>query len=316
MFEITLIIINIFKCCYDKYIHVNYKSLLHSWVILLILGTQISLCELAINKKSEFIWHAMFHCKFCREIIICEVVETSNKVWKFLQQTSHFSQDILPVTVTIWNTTEYPIVKRMISIAKKDAGKLITHINLGRARVLSFCTQSKPTMDSSAHRRWEIPQYIWDGTQDYLLPLPLHVCPPAHEVVVSLGSVWVLCSAQAAQSSGETSFSHSAHFHPPSHITSTVPPALPWCHLAVLQVNPTHCISKSRSFPETGSSHHLWDWQFHPHRPGVILHPYLSFLSSRGLISLTHLCPSSPSLLPLPELKLSSLPAPIIVVAV
>lgn len=96
-------------------------------------------------------------------------------------------------------------------------GKLIMHINLGRAHVLSFCTQSKPIMDSSAHRRWEIPQYIWDGTQDYLLPLPLHVCPPAHEVVVSLGSVWVLCSAQAAQSSGETSFSHSAHFHPPSH---------------------------------------------------------------------------------------------------
>lgn len=49
------------------------------------------------------------------------MVETSNKVWKFLQQTSHFSQDILPVIVTIWNTTEYLIVKRMISIAKKES---------------------------------------------------------------------------------------------------------------------------------------------------------------------------------------------------
>ena len=77
------------------------------------------------------------------------------EVWKFLQQTAHFSQVTLPVTVTIWNTTDS---KKTDFLAKKDAGKLITHIMLGRAHVLSFWTQSNPTMDSSAHRRWEIPE--------------------------------------------------------------------------------------------------------------------------------------------------------------
>lgn len=75
------------------------------------------------------------------------------EVWKFLQQTAHFSQVTLPVTVTIWNTTDS---KKNDFLAKKDAGKLIMHILLGRARVVSFWTQSNPTMDSSAHRRWEI----------------------------------------------------------------------------------------------------------------------------------------------------------------
>lgn len=48
---------------------------------------------------------------------------------------------------------------------------------------------------------------------------PLGGCVPG------LGAL--LCSAQAVQSSGEISLSHSARFHPPSHVTRSVPPALP-----------------------------------------------------------------------------------------
>lgn len=80
-------------------------------------------------------------------------------------------------------------------------------------------------------------------------------------------------------------------------------------HLSVPQVNQTH-ITKSKSPPpQTCSSHWPWDWQLHPLTdPGVISYPFLS-LSSPGLIDLTHLCPFSPSLLPWPQLRLSSLSA-------
>lgn len=176
------------------------------------------------------------------------------EVWKFLQQTAHFSQVTLPVTVTIWNTTDS---KKNDFLAKKDAGKLITHILLGRARAVSFWTQSNPTMDSSAHRRWEIPER---GTIScprlctFIHPPTRWRCP------------WFGCSALLRlRSLLGKSLCHSARFHPPSHVTRSVPPALPWCHVGVLQVNQTHHIPKSKSFPETGSSHHPWDWQFHPH---------------------------------------------------
>ena len=142
------------------------------------------------------------------------------EVWKFLQQTAHFSQVTLPVTVTIWNTTDS---KKNDFLAKKDAGKLITHIMLGRAHVLSFWTQSNPTMDSSAHRRWEIPErgtISWPHLCTFIHPPTRWLCP-------WFGCSALLCSAQAVQSSGEISLSHSARFHPPSHVTRSVPPALP-----------------------------------------------------------------------------------------
>ena len=58
------------------------------------------------------------------------MVEISTEVWRLPQQTSHFSQVTLPAIVTIWDTAEYLIVKGMISVAKKDVGKLIMHIIL------------------------------------------------------------------------------------------------------------------------------------------------------------------------------------------
>lgn len=66
----------------------------------------------------------------------------------------------LPATVTIWNAADYLIVKRMISVVKRDVGRLPMHITLEEPVSSHFIHNlnphriSQPPADGIHHIKW------------------------------------------------------------------------------------------------------------------------------------------------------------------
>lgn len=175
------------------------------------------------------------------------------------------------------------MVKRMISVAKNHLESSSHYF--GRAHDPSFPTQSKPTLESRPHGRW-------DKAHDCSF---FGLCSLVH-LLTNMAVPWA--------PSGLFALLRRCNLLGNAiHLRRQLPLSFP-CHqictsgCAVLP--PGHSTGKSNSpHPRmeiillSSSSHHPQDcihiqtWE-----------PLLILASSPGLVSLTHLCCSSPSLLP------------------
>lgn len=118
------------------------------------------------------------------------------EIYKLPQQTSQFLEVLLPAIVTIWNAAEYLVVQRVITVAKRDVGRLTMQIILEEpvsfhfVHTLNQHRKSQLPADEKYHikgrggrRAWS----EWPLLQDCLLLQSLLACSLAHWVTVPMG---------------------------------------------------------------------------------------------------------------------------------
>lgn len=198
------------------------------------------------------------------------------EVWKLLQQISHFSQVTLPVAVTICNTTEYLIVKRMISQPKRMQESSLRTLFL-----------EEPVSSHSGHNlnpQWAA-QLTGDGKYHSTSETERRtVSCPCLRMFVHLPTRWRCPRARSGCSALLRLCSLLGKPHSVTAPTSILLPMSPdlylqpchdvtwvFCRSIKLTTSPNRKHSQKQALPSP-----LGLAVPSTHRPGIILHPYLS----------------------------------------